>query len=247
MNPDAELSTALADRTRFTTLEHRAECKSTQALAMELEGPAVCWADHQTAGRGRQGRPWLDDAGRDLAVTFRVPDLALPFPVRLSALVPAVAARAVASATGLRPAIKWPNDLLLGGYKLCGVLIDALGRPDTWLIGIGLNVNRTDFPADLRDGATSLALVSGREWDRRALLLELAVTLDAGLEDLVAGRTAGWAEAFRNGLGLMGRRVVAETSESAQSGVLTGLDLDVAVLDDSRRIPLATLHHLAPA
>lgn len=149
---------------------------------------ALVTTDHQTTGRGRLGRTWADEPGRDLALSLVLrPSLK---PEHLG-LVPLAAGLAVADALDARVAdvaLKWPNDVLVGGQKIAGVLAETAWRTcgsgsqrPTVLLGVGVNVNRRAFPDDLADRATSLALASGAEHDRADLLADLLLALEARL------------------------------------------------------------------
>ena len=150
-------------------------------------------ADEQTAGRGRiPGRAWSAEEGRNLLFTLRLPPGAVALgalPLRIGAAV-CRAAAALAGSTGAAyprpPRLKWPNDLMLGDAKACGVLCEAgsLGV----FAGIGVNCNQRSFPPELRGRATSLALELGREVDRWALLALILAEIRASLED------RSWAE-----------------------------------------------------
>ena len=196
----------LALRTRLQTVRlgrphrHYASVGSTQIEAAEwaeagAAAGALVTSDHQREGRGRLGRAWADEPGRDLALSLVLrPRLA---PEHLG-LVPLAAALAVAEALDahaagpagaeLAVALKWPNDVLLGGRKVAGVLAETRWRAcasgsqsPTVLLGLGVNVNRRAFPADLADRATSLYLASGREHDRADILAALLLALEQRL------------------------------------------------------------------
>lgn len=232
--------------TRFSRLVHVVECTSTQdlALADRDSGCAVFWADHQTRGRGRQGRVWYDEAALDLAVTFRVHDVRLPHPARLPVVVPIVVAEAVEEFAPVRPTFEWPNDVMLGGRKLAGILIDAEGAPPVYAIGVGINVGRTRFPDELMDSATSLALATGGPVDRASLLDSLARGLDAALNVLTGGDVTPLAEAFRDRTDLLRREVVLESRGRTERGHVASLDLDRIVFHDGRAFPLALVQGL---
>lgn len=250
MPETTRIETLLRAHTRFVALRYEASCSSTQDLAATAPRDgngrlieAVFWADHQTRGRGRHQRHWHDEPGQDLAVTFRLQQ-PLPNPAMLPAAVPVAVALACEPQLGRPLRIKWPNDLYLDGQKLSGVLIDAgvLG-PDTYLIGIGVNCNRVRFPPELEASATSLALASGHPVDRGELLLSLARELDRTLAHLANGTTAALQQAFRERLGLLGRRVTVHAPEPT-TGVLTDLDFTRLVLDGNRSLPLASVRSL---
>lgn len=236
------LENELQQSTRFTRLVHVPSCNSTQALSVEdsHDDQAVFWADHQTHGRGRQGRSWHDSPADDVAVTFRLRGVHLAEPARIGAVIPVAAARALAE---LLPeiAIKWPNDLLLHGRKICGILIDSEGQPpDTHHIGVGINTNRTSFPDELRERSTSIALATGREIERERVVLALARTVDEVVSLLEVGDVDTIAAEFRSRLGLLDRPVRVRTGNQTIEGTLTDLDLDHLEIDGGRYVfPMA--------
>jgi len=134
----------------------------------------VVLADHQTGGRGRLGRSFSSPAG--LGVYCSVVLRCSAEPQRLFLLTPVMAEaarRAVERITGLQPAIKWINDLVLNGRKLCGILTE-LG-PDYAVVGIGINCNQleSDFPPELRQTAVSLSQALGHPAEREPVAAEL--------------------------------------------------------------------------
>lgn len=248
MPDDSRIETLLRERTRFRRLVHVPSCSSTQDLAAADpdRDDAIWWADHQTRGRGRQQREWHDEPAKDLAITLRA-TVKLPMPLALPAALPVAVLLACEQFTNRKLTVKWPNDLFLDGRKLCGVLIDAgSGDGDTYLIGVGVNVNRVRFPRDLESIACSLAGATGHEVDRGELLLAIATRIDAMLGAL-AGRDHAALEArFRDALGLVGQRVTVDANESWQ-GVLTDLDFHAIEIDGARRVPLAIVRGIRRA
>jgi BirA family biotin operon repressor/biotin-[acetyl-CoA-carboxylase] ligase len=247
MHDDSGLETLLRTSTRFRHFTHVPSCSSTQDLAAaEPDGDAVFWADHQTHGRGRQQREWHDEPGADLAVTFRA-TVALPQPLALPAALPIAVLLALEPLAGRALRVKWPNDLLLDGRKLCGVLIDAgvAGR-ESYLIGVGVNCNRTRFPRDLEATATSLALATGHSVDRRELLLAIARELEAMLVELDSRSHERLESLFRARLGLVGQRVAVDTG-TVHTGTLQQVDFERVTLDGERIFPLAIVRGLRRA
>lgn len=239
----------MASRTRFTRLVRVASCASTQDLAQADGHPAASayWAEHQTAGRGRQGRDWSDEPGLDLAVTFKVPDLSLDNPIWLAAAIPLAVLQVLEPRAGMRLKLKWPNDLLLSGRKVSGILTDRQGKlPDTYLLGIGINVNRTGFPGELIETATSLALATGKEVDRIELFVDLAVRIDDTLAKLERGERASLEGLFADRLGLMGRRVTLSGGSARQSGRIEALDFERITLHDKTSVPLGLVQRIEP-
>jgi BirA family biotin operon repressor/biotin-[acetyl-CoA-carboxylase] ligase len=238
----------LSARTRFERLVHVHACGSTQDLAADDPTPGwgVYWSDHQTAGRGREGREWNDEPGLDLALTFRV-TVRLARPARLAPAVPVAVLEALERHSAMAFGFKWPNDVVHRGSKLAGILIDnVVAENASHFIGVGVNVNRARFPAELESHATSLALLTGRPTDREALMLDIAESIDRAIAQLEADSTQRLADLFADRLGLLARRVVAETSQGRVAGRLVGLDIDELVLDDSVRLPLAFVKRLGP-
>ena len=143
--------------------------------------PEVCLAvaDEQTAGRGRRGTTWASPAGAGLYLSF----IAKPFAknVSLITLAAGVAVRdGIASATGLAPDLKWPNDVIVGRRKLAGILAEglAIGAPDqVVVIGVGINVQPASYPPDVAARATSLEGELGRRVDRGLVLADVLVQL----------------------------------------------------------------------
>ena len=153
---------------------HVDECGSTQRL-IEPDAPegAVVVAEHQTEGRGRLGRVWLDEPGQALLFSLCLrPSVGAARWPELTPVIGQAAADAIEAVAAIRPAIKPPNDLLVGGRKLAGILAEVTeGR---LVVGIGINVGAT--PA--AEHATSLAAESGRDHDRTELLVELLDRLE---------------------------------------------------------------------
>jgi len=140
---------------------------STNTVALDSGRPGLLVvASEQTAGRGRKGRTWFSPAGTNLYMTLTVDtnDPRLP-------LVAGVAVREALSVLMVKSAlleVKWPNDLIVHGRKLCGILCESRGGITA--VGIGVNVNPLAWPPDLADSATSLALILGREVQRQEVL-----------------------------------------------------------------------------
>lgn len=204
------------------------------AAAGHQEG-AVVIADAQTAGRGRRGRGWFSPPRAGLYVSVVVNPAGAPFARReragaLLTLAAGVAlAEAVQRATGLALDIKWPNDLVAGGRKVAGILaeavIDQTQAGASVVLGYGINVAPSAFPAELRDRATSLEGELGRPVDRAALCAETLAGVAARYGDLLEGRFDAILDRWR-GLapGSRGARVAWDTPAGPQSGVTAGID-----------------------
>lgn len=173
---------------------YAAEVTSTQEVLAGSHHPhgAVAVAEHQTAGRGRSGRSWDDTPATGLlfSVLLRPPP-GLPLP-QLSLVAGLAVATAIDRETGCRAMIKWPNDVLIAGRKVCGILLEA--SDSVVVCGIGINVNQAhdELPRETRLPATSLRIATQRELDRGALLAAVLADLerryDAWLEEGLAGQ-----------------------------------------------------------
>jgi BirA family biotin operon repressor/biotin-[acetyl-CoA-carboxylase] ligase len=199
------------------------------AAALVARGEAsgcIAWAGAQDSGRGRfADRKWESPPGESLLFTLALADGASPetFPVSLRV---ALALCTCIESHGLKPQVKWPNDVLVNGKKISGILVIASGN---WkYIGIGLNVRQRDFPqSELRRPATSLS-IEGIELDARTALESLLPFLhDALFMDASRAR----AELERR---LWSRRqetgIVERPGTPAKIGIIVGLDSDGALL-----------------
>jgi BirA family biotin operon repressor/biotin-[acetyl-CoA-carboxylase] ligase len=201
---------------------HHRSTDSTNARARALAAAGaphgtLVTAAEQTAGRGRQGRTWSAAPGEALLMSAVVrgvgPD---------TTLLPLAAAVAVSEACeALVPSaevrIKWPNDVWVNGRKVAGILLE--GRPqEGWaVVGIGLNVATREFPTELRDSATSLALAGSRAGVEDAL----AAVVEAHGRWLAAP-AAGVLAAWRARDALLGSRVRWATGEGTAAGIASG-------------------------
>ncbi|MDD5308455.1 MAG: biotin--[acetyl-CoA-carboxylase] ligase [Deltaproteobacteria bacterium] len=190
------------------TVAVRDEVGSTSTELAELlkrgaASGAVVVARRQTAGRGRQGRTWFSPGSGDLYLSLGVqadakPDGLMPV-VPLAAGVAAVDALVEAGATAAR--LKWPNDVMLDGRKLAGILCEVphpVQRPGMLVVGIGVNVGARSFPGEIAGIATSLALVVGRtvplEVLAAAWIAELEKWVDVVRRNGRSGLLAAWKE-----------------------------------------------------
>jgi BirA family biotin operon repressor/biotin-[acetyl-CoA-carboxylase] ligase len=189
-------------------------------------------ASRQTKGRGRLGRSWESPPDRGLYVSLLLrPDWPAAPAGRLGILSSVAAADAVETATGLRPHIKWPNDLVLDGRKLAGLLIETepQGRElASAVIGIGLNVRHAaeDFSPAVSGLATSLYLATGQLYRRADLLVALLHAFEHRLAQPFAVVREAWAASSLT----LGQQVVLTTSRGTRRGQALGLDDSGALL-----------------
>ncbi len=202
---------------------HVEACESTQLL-LDPAGPegAIATTDHQTGGRGRLGRRWEEAPGTAVLVSVLLRPPAGRRSQELSLVAAVAVAQAVEDATGLEAGIKWPNDVLLGGRKVAGILAELKG--DAVVLGIGLNVNQEEGQLPERSvlPAGSLRTADGRERDREQVLGLLLGRLDAAY----SGWRAGGLEALLPELASRDRLRGRAVTTDGVDGVAEGIEAD---------------------
>ena len=220
---------------------------STQSVAFALaeRGAAdrtVVVADQQLAGRGRRGRTWSAPAGTSLLASILVrPRLPQPLLATLSLTTAVAAAEALRRVTGVEARLKWPNDLLVSGRKIAGILLESRmtgqaaaggstpnGSGIVTIVGVGINLGQREFPPDLADGATSVAIETGRAPSREAVLTALLEEFDVWRARLEEKGFEPVREGWRGLSDTLGRRVTVDDV----SGIAVDLDVDGALLVD---------------
>jgi BirA family biotin operon repressor/biotin-[acetyl-CoA-carboxylase] ligase len=176
-------------------VRHFSSIDSTNTLAMReaeqgQESGTVYVADEQTSGRGRGAHEWHSAAGSGLYVSILLRPKIAPADILWLSLAAGLAVQAaIRDVTSLAPDIRWPNDLLLSGRKMGGILTELnaeVTRVRHVVIGIGLNVHQPSFPPELASLATSLKIETGQDWSRQDLLVALLRHLNDEMERLIA-------------------------------------------------------------
>jgi len=174
----------------------------------------VCLAKTQTAGKGRLGRSWFSPPGRGLwASVLARPQMPMERWPHLTLAAALAMAKAVEN-QGLKPAIKWPNDLVLEGKKICGVLLEM--GPDFVVIGTGLNLRPGSYPEELRGKAGSLEELSGRSMDENVILADYLYELEKALAALEKEGLQGIRRAYEKRSCTLGREVVVSGGMDAR-------------------------------
>lgn len=213
---------------RFATIDSTNRWLLDAARAGAPAG-LVAVADHQDAGRGRRGRTWDDEPGSALLVSVLLRPAVPPERIHLVTMAAGVAiAEAVEATSGVVASLKWPNDLVVHGRKLAGLLAEVdLGAGDAApavVVGIGCNVTQTSFSGELTASATSCAIESNRSPGDPALTRD--ALLDAFLEhlDRHLGRLGAIPAIYRARLATLGRRVRVDLGDTVLEGVATDVD-----------------------
>lgn len=215
-------------------IHHFFKIGSTNTVAIELgeEGEphgAVIVAEEQTEGRGRLGRAWHSEKSSGIYMTVLLRPPITPSEAPLMTMLAGLAARdAVAEQTGLSADLRWPNDLLLHGKKLGGILTEMHAEPDRvsfLIIGIGINVNHLRMPAELEPIATSLRIETGRSYSRLELLVKLLRHLDSYYNRFLAEGAAPIVARFTEVSSFAsGKRVRITTASETYVGTTAGLE-----------------------
>ncbi len=208
------------------------ETASTNDVAARLgrEGHAgglLVFAERQTAGRGRFGRRWdsAPHAGLWASLLLR-PEFPVQFWPRLTTWAGVCVAAAVERSTGLKVQIKWPNDILVSGKKIAGILTECFSdtaRGMFAVVGIGLNVNHDAMPADIAERAASLRMITGRMLDRSALAAAIFSELAARLPDAATAFDRIVADAARRS-SVLGKWIRLDAADVSFEGRAESLD-----------------------
>ncbi len=210
------------------------EISSTQDIAQKLarqgaEDGTVVIAEKQTRGKGRQGRSWISsDGGLYLSLILR-PNLEPVRALQLPLVAGVAVAKAIKKVTTLQPRLKWPNDIIITGKKVGGILTETstkAGKINHTILGIGLNVNtpRPLFPLAIRETATSLAEEGGQNMPPLALLQRLFCEFEALYVEFLAHGFGPIRQEWKAMSNTIGCRVKVATSTAEIEG--EALDID---------------------
>ena len=215
-----------------TSTNDEMDCKARDAAPEGL----VIFAETQTGGRGRMGRKWSSPIkkGLWLSVLLRPPLVADECTqITIAAAVALVIS--IKKINGVEPEIKWPNDILVNGKKISGILTEMSSEPDHVkyvIVGIGVNVNQSsdDIPEDIKTIATSLKMVSGKTVDRSQLATDILHELDNCYKKVVAGRFSEIGETWSGYCSTLGKRISIKTGSRTITGCAEALDETGALL-----------------
>lgn len=231
-----DLERIVAD-TDVRYIEYHDTLKSTNTTAVELLGPlldnapAVVLTPKQTAGRGRKGNPWWSSGGA-LTFSWVVNAADLPLTSERRPLISLAAGLAVRDALlDMLPncpfVLKWPNDVLIGDRKVCGILVEqhAVAQRQAVIIGIGVNVNNSlcDAPMEIAQRATSLFDLEGHSFDLTSLLILILQRLRLRINQLTTQPRLALAETNGHNV-LTGRIVTLQIGDTTITGLCMGID-----------------------
>ena len=241
-SPDLLSPYILAPRLRGTLFQtdlcHYYTIRSTNSVAMKAasEGApegTVFLAEEQTAGRGRGGHTWYSAPGAGIYCSLLLKPRIPPSDSLLMSLAAALAVHSAVDLTkpkrrrNLAVDLKWPNDLLVGGKKFCGILTEMNAEPTRvrhLVIGIGINVNHESFPPHLQADATSLRLAIGALWSRVDLTVALLKFAHREYKELVSGGRESILRRFSSLCSMVNATPVRVEENGSFQGITQGLD-----------------------
>jgi BirA family biotin operon repressor/biotin-[acetyl-CoA-carboxylase] ligase len=249
---ESAIRAGLVTRRIGTTIYLLQEVDSTNDEAAALAGRgeaegAIVIAEAQRRGRGRLGRRWQSPRGLGLYLSVILRPTIPPYGAPVLTLMGAVAGvEAIERTTGLTTGLKWPNDLIVHGRKVGGMLSEMAvegSRLMHVILGIGINVNQTeaDFDGELRQTAGSLRVEAGHPVDRTAIVRSFCESLDGWYERFLSDGSPPILEHVRRRCLTLGRQVTARSGDQEISGLAIELDGDgrLVIRDAS-----GGLHHL---
>lgn len=196
----------------------------------------VVFAESQTRGRGRLGRKWVSPAHQGLWFSILLrPDMRPQETTQLTVASATALRRAIVAETKLQPGIKWPNDMLVGGKKVAGILTELSAEVDrvkhiTLGIGIDVNLDANEFPSDLRKIATSLKVETGGFVPRAELATAILRELDVDYTRICAGKFPEVADEWEAHCVTIGKNVTVQVGNRKLRGRAESLDDDGALL-----------------
>ena len=196
----------------------------------------VVFAESQTKGRGRLGRKWMSPTHKGLWFSILLrPELSPQETTQLTVASATALRRAIKNVAGISTEIKWPNDLLIGGKKVVGILTEMSAEVDRVrhvILGIGVDVNQdaSEFPPELRKIATSLKVETGKEICRAELATEILRELDFDYARIYSGKFTQVADEWETGCLTIGKKVSVQMGTRLVRGQAEALDDDGALL-----------------
>jgi BirA family transcriptional regulator, biotin operon repressor / biotin---[acetyl-CoA-carboxylase] ligase len=240
-SPDLLLPSILRPLLRGTMFEeglhHYYKIDSTNLAAMQAAAAGaaegtVFLAEEQTSGRGRAGHTWYSERGAGIYCSVLLSPALPPGDSLVISLAAALAVHAAVDEAkpenaNLRLDLKWPNDLLAGEKKFCGILTEMNAEPTRvryLVVGIGINVNHERLPAELQDEATSLRLATGTLWSRVELTVALLKSVHREYRNVLSGDRETLLRRFCSLSSMVRGRPVCVEENGRLQGITEGLD-----------------------
>ncbi|WP_153732238.1 biotin--[acetyl-CoA-carboxylase] ligase [Sporosarcina obsidiansis] len=219
------------------TIHYFKTCPTTQTIAHEeaqngaADGTLII-AEEQTAGKGRLARPWTSNEGRGIWMSLIIrPELAPQQAPQLTLVTAVAIVRAIEEVADIQPVIKWPNDILINGKKVTGILTELQADPDrvkAIILGIGLNANQelADFPEELQTIATSLRIEKGEKVDRALLVAKILEYVEQYTALYVEKGFAPIKLLWESYASITGKRIRANMVNESVEGIALGISAE---------------------
>jgi len=210
---------------------------NTEAKKLALSGApsgSLVVAEGQTLGKGRMGREWSSPVGAGISASLILrPDITPPEAPRITLLTAVAVAEAIREKVHIEAMIKWPNDILIQGKKVCGILTEMSAEPDTVnyiIVGIGINVNNEEFPEKLKPIATSIKIAGGRVVSRAELLAAILERMEYYYQSGFGSGFGKLLERWRELCCNLGKPVKIIGRKESFNGTALGVDSDGALI-----------------
>ncbi|MDQ0257446.1 BirA family biotin operon repressor/biotin-[acetyl-CoA-carboxylase] ligase [Evansella vedderi] len=223
----------------FQHINYEESAVSTQISAHKLDAEGalagtVVVANEQTGGRGRLGRSWYSppDTGIWMSMILR-PEVELREAPQITLVTAIAVVRGIEKATDIEVDIKWPNDLLLCGKKIAGILTEMQADPDrvnSVIVGIGINVNQTSFPEDVKGVATSLSAMTGKIYHRAAIIAEILNEFQWLYDTYLTKGFSFLKPLWEARAVTIGKKIIARTPKESIEGIAEGIDEEGVLL-----------------
>lgn len=201
---------------------------------------ALFLAEQQISGKGRRGRNWISPSGTGIWLTILLRPKLEPSYASMLTLVAALSmSRAIEKETGLFAQIKWPNDIVVNGKKVCGILTEMSAEME-WIhyivIGLGTNVNIEEFPKEIQDTATSLKIESGQQVKRVPVICTFLSNFEKDYENFMENQNlSGLMEQYNKRLVNCGRGVRILDPAGEYTGIAEGIDKQGALIVEKEK------------
>lgn len=202
--------------------------QEVKRIASNYPDGTVVVAEYQTAGKGRLGRIWSSPKGTGLWFSILLKPEITPNQIAGITLACGLGVcRAIRKYTGLNALIKWPNDIIIGNKKICGILTEMkaeANRISYAIAGIGINVNTTEFEEDIKHKATSLSVEANKAIDRAELFKEIMVYLEKSFDDYFSKPDGAISDEYIKLCATLGRNVTVTRGNTIFNGRAVGVE-----------------------
>ena len=203
-----------------------------------LDNLTLVVADHQTSGKGRMGRNWIDSD--DLLFSILIKER-IKNPTDYSLLIASTLLKVLKD---YNPKVKWPNDIMINDRKVCGILLEAVTKEkvECIIIGVGINVNTEFFPSELLIKATSLKNESKEDINKEALLNKIIMTFEDELYNY-NNNNSDYSENIRSHFYLQDKEVVFKFNNQDTKGIVRGINNDGSIIieiDDNKKVSISS-------